>query len=472
MDKLNGDQPKATFGPEWLSFSKEHSSLSAHFASEDDLSGRYNNTSKVGLKTHYSSVKKVPLRFTRSKSTPLLPNVEEGAEHEQTKDKKPEDVFTMLKERNSFDRNFPTLNTSKPRNIPCPPNNVTTAHSPQNGSSLGSKMDNLSPGGSQPSAWKSSQSKSIPINGHTSQNGNATSPVRESTIETAEMQLATCIVPNVQPPKVLTKNRVELLTKKGPNKRKFDTSILRKATSEPNLPIPAAYQENYAKLMAAKKANLELHKEKFNTNTNSSNSNKEKAPDKLKTGTVVLNRSEFLKGLSKKEVSIGSQEDNVAMKSQSILHRRVCSDQSEMLSSDSSTLVLVAPGEDCRPELREALNSINSSKKEGTEELINGDGAHHIAIDRSISPKLNLEDEEKFLRNLGWLPEEEDHVPELTEEEILEESNKLKNWMNQMTNQKKRFSLGVSCIKKWQNDVLFHGYNHLDPEGLLSAKIY
>lgn len=28
------------------------------------------------------------------------------------------------------------------------------------------------------------------------------------------------------------------------------------------------------------------------------------------------------------------------------------------------------------------------------------------------------EAEERFLRNLGWVPDEEDHVPELTQEEI------------------------------------------------------
>jgi len=33
---------------------------------------------------------------------------------------------------------------------------------------------------------------------------------------------------------------------------------------------------------------------------------------------------------------------------------------------------------------------------------------------------VSVEDEEKFLRNLGWLPEEEVHVPELTQEEILD----------------------------------------------------
>ena len=71
-------------------------------------------------------------------------------------------------------------------------------------------------------------------------------------------------------------------------KKKFDTSLLRKATSEPNLPIPPAYQENYAKLMASRKVVADLHKEK-------------KTPEKTKLGTVVLNRSDFFKGIVKKE---------------------------------------------------------------------------------------------------------------------------------------------------------------------------
>jgi hypothetical protein len=61
-------------------------------------------------------------------------------------------------------------------------------------------------------AWKSSQSKPIPLNGNvTPPNGTATSPGSRDGSET-EIQLASCIVPNVQPPKVLTKNRVELVS--------------------------------------------------------------------------------------------------------------------------------------------------------------------------------------------------------------------------------------------------------------------
>jgi len=156
----------------------------------------------------------------------------------------------MIKERNSFDRNFPTLNTIKPRNINCVGNTPTingNTSSLQSTSASPTNSNKIEPTPS--SAWKISQSKSNPLTVPNSPpNGTSTSPNIRDGVE-SEMQLASLIVPNVQPPKVLTKNRIELLTKKGPNKKKFES--LRKATSEPNLPIPPAYQENYAKLMAA-----------------------------------------------------------------------------------------------------------------------------------------------------------------------------------------------------------------------------
>ena len=39
--------------------------------------------------------------------------------------------------------------------------------------------------------------------------------------------------------------------------------------------------------------------------------------------------------------------------------------------------------------------------------------------------KINPEDEERVLRLMGWRPEEEDHIPELTEEEIREIKSKM-----------------------------------------------
>jgi len=43
----------------------------------------------------------------------------------------------------------------------------------------------------------------------------------------------------------------------------------------------------------------------------------------------------------------------------------------------------------------------------------------------------NVEDEERFLRLLGWVPEEEDHVPELDEDEIAEVRLKINNYQQQ-----------------------------------------
>jgi hypothetical protein len=64
---------------------------------------------------------------------------------------------------------------------------------------------------------------------------------------------------------------------------------LRKATSEPNLPIPPAFQENYAKLMAAARKGALDPK------------HVPPKPAEKKVGTVVLNRNDFFKGLVKKD---------------------------------------------------------------------------------------------------------------------------------------------------------------------------
>jgi hypothetical protein len=60
------------------------------------------------------------------------------------------------------------------------------------------------------SAWKISQSKPIPLSTNSPPNTTSISPSTRDGAE-SEMQLASLIVPNVQPPKVLTKNRVELV---------------------------------------------------------------------------------------------------------------------------------------------------------------------------------------------------------------------------------------------------------------------
>lgn len=463
MAMLNGDQTKATFGPEWLSFKSGPS------ISEDDQSNQYNGAIKGGQRTHYSPTKKVPLRFTRSKSTPLLPVDEtQGGEGQISKEKKTEDVagvggFAMLKERNLFDRNFPTLNTQKPRLNVSSVNLNTNFSSPPPSTNPSPPTSVIKSEATPSSAWKIPQSKANPLT-NSPPNGVSISPNGREGVET-EMQLASLIVPNVQPPKVLTKNRVELLTKKGPPKKKFDASLLRKATSEPNLPIPPAYQENYAKLMAAARKGAPDPKH---------------PPPKViperekKLGTVVLNRNDFFKGRLKKESTSTSPQDESTITQ----HRRVASD--EWVHPTSNPL-LVNPGEDDESPhtpipttiittTTEERTPSGSSSNANIEPRINGftmqdQDSKHVNSNpirsRSVSPKLlSLEDEEKFLRNLGWAPEEEVHVPELSEEEIVEWEAKKLFWMSQMT-QRKRLSLDV-CIRKWQNDR----------EGMFVTKIY
>jgi hypothetical protein len=65
---------------------------------------------------------------------------------------------------------------------------------------------------------------------------------------------------------------------------------------------------------------------------------------------------------------------------------------------------------------------------------------------RRKSSSFTIEDEEKFLRNLGWVPEEEESIPELTHEEIVQ----VKGHMSGLT-QDKKVSLD-SSVKRWQHD--------------------
>jgi len=69
---------------------------------------------------------------------------------------------------------------------------------------------------------------------------------------------------------------------------------------------------------------------------------------------------------------------------------------------------------------------------------------------KDSSPKLlSVEDEERFLRDLGWVPEEEAHVPELTEEEKLEVKNVLQSKAAGMNKAKQSLD---NAIKRWQQE--------------------
>jgi len=149
----------------------------------------------------------------------------------------------------------------------------------------------------------------------------------------------------------------------------------------------------------------------------------------------------------KKEQIISQDENNLKV------HRRVASDgQSDLLEYKPTTSLQAEDYQANSPHIDEGNTNAVANELQGKEIGLNNKEAMEthaltgIANYRSTSPKLtSLEDEERFMRDLGWDPE--DPVPELTEEEI--ESIKL---VPQIHIQKKQFSLDDGMIKKWQNE--------------------
>lgn len=332
MDKKPGDT-QTTLGPEWLLSPKETNRSAASLEEDSSTSVNLPNGPKTG-RVYYSHSKRIPLKFTRSKSTPLLGNLEPREEKN--------DAFSMLKERGSFESNFPTLQPWRGETAPRPP-----------------------------TAWRRSADT-------LTDSLKASPPVAAPEVAASPpLHELAGLVPSIAPPKA-----------KKDSKGRFNPSIFRKASSEPNLPIPSAYADNYARLISKRQ-------EKTTGKTN----------DKPK-GTVVLNREEFVRGLARRDGTNSPTRESSPS-------RKDFDKKDDALNSDET-----------------------ASPSEGTE--TNGK-----------SPKLvSVEDEERFLRDLGWVPEEEHHVPELTEEEIME----VKSFMsNKIGKHKPAISLDVS-IGKWQND--------------------
>jgi len=103
------------------------------------------------------------------------------------------------------------------------------------------------------------------------------------------------------------------------------------------------------------------------------------------------------------------------------------------------------------------LETMDTTNGSSTERSHQTDCAEAEAADtqetrgrKNSSPKLlSVEDEERFLRDLGWVPEEEAHVPELTEEEKLEVKNVLQS--KAAGKNKAKQSLD-NAIKRWQQE--------------------
>lgn len=461
-----------TFGPEWLSFHNKDSTkqnLSAS-ADHDEVSRSCHNSPRVGRLSPHD--KTPPLKYTRSKSTSHLFG-ELPAEQPKS------DVFTILKERSSFDKNFPTLNNKgskvPPVTITIPNSNIGTpvTNSPKekesvwraqatsnptspllsnhnhlvfapsstsltssisnsnNNNNVSTSLSSLSSSTpSTPTTTSVSSSTLSPVNS-LSLSSPVSSPIsptmstyRSSLVNSSESNdgssgrevrspsssfsvlnpnfnnsnpnvsdpssdsmsmdhLMRGLLPSNQPPSndkqkpsLLNRTRAELLvppskkvgsgggTKIIPPFVKFNPPTFRKSTSEPTLPLSPAYEEKYAKLMATQKktsiaATSKLKESYFENYDNIQT--KPRTPSSSSTGSSgSSDRNDFFLNLlnqeeQKKKKLEGDQSD---------------AEQSSFLD-------------------QEKVKSITSE-----------------------------EDEEKFLRNLGWVPEEEDHVPELTEDEI------------------------------------------------------
>jgi len=322
-----------TFGPEWLN--KEHSFPQAE--PSHDEGGRH--ISPKGRPPHLGK-NRLPLKFTRSKSSPLL--LQPPKPPEQVLREKAALASSETSQPVNFEKNFPTLSTK------APPTKPATG-----------------------SAWKQSPIEVITPKqkDSTKQNGQT---IEEKAAD--DLEHLKGLVPSTAPPppKVLRGSK-----KPGPKgsspagpkpsvpKPPFNKSMFRKASSEPTLPLNPTYQEKYAKLLAQGNKN--------NSSASSSGSNtperKDPGSDNEKNNKMFESRTDFFLGLLKEEQRRMKQQTDPNVK--------------------------------------------DHSSENGESKL------------KSLERVLNTEDEEKFLRDLGWVPEEEVHVPELTEQEILEVRAKL-----------------------------------------------
>eukprot|EP01119_Soliformovum_irregulare_P010885 TRINITY_DN2681_c0_g1_i2.p5 TRINITY_DN2681_c0_g1~~TRINITY_DN2681_c0_g1_i2.p5 ORF type:complete len:333 (-),score=72.85 TRINITY_DN2681_c0_g1_i2:2526-3524(-) len=318
MDKTS-ESRSSVLGPEWLSYSSN--TIDPH---------NFKTTREYFLSSKQQSVK-----FTRSKSTPLLlpQNVEPVlAEPKQS------DVFGELREHNTFERDFPSLNgTGK---APVQPEKKEGAW---RNLALQEEKKTLAPAQRRPG-----------------------SPSLNAAPHDDRIEELRSLVPVIQTSKI----RKEQGGKKVPLKaelnrvngvKRTEISSLRKATSEPMLQIPPAYADNYSKLIAKKPAPPREEKGK---------------------GTVLLNRAEYLKGLvSPKHEPVEAPPTPTRKTSDPVV----------------PVTFIVMP--------RSAPITSKDQSPDQDSEIANAT----LILDA---------DEERFLRNLGWVPDEEDHVPALTPEEI------------------------------------------------------
>lgn len=391
-----GEFASKPLGPEWLT-------KDSQFDSATDESGRQGSNTTGRRVFFQDKVKpRVPLEMLgRSKSSPVLTQ-------ETTVPTAPKevDVFTLLKEKNSFDKNFPTLNTRKP--VP-----VQQASNPN-----GSEKE-LQTAWKPPTAIRASSTSQLPIN------TNQLREEKKAAIEEKEVDKAQVPIHSVLPVPVPAKprNKVELVSPKkpaqslkplppdsqSPKNRRFDPSLLRKACSEPNLPLNMVDAANYEIKLMPPKA---------------------RPPSNLSS-----NRNDFFQNLIKKE-----QQRAVSIPSQHSQHEQNISTQLGTFTEPETKIYV------------ENTNNFHGDEHltEGVDET-NPPDDEPDATEKQCKNQVSEEDEERFLRDLGWLPEEESHVPELTDEEILQVKNRLGGMEHR---QSTKLALDIS-VKKWQNDKFF-----------------
>jgi len=198
------------------------------------------------------------------------------------------------------------------------------------------------------------------------------------------------LVPSTTPPKVLNRNRIELMTKKNGKpdltRKRSSPLILRKASSEPLLPC-LPYEENYTQLLFQRKlqSNAQI--------TNSVNS-------QIPPGANNSNRNWTYQGRFKK--------DPQKRRSQQLTDPEIETDTKGIVERLPET-----PSENQSTENDKNSQSVVEKSDQQAQSVTSEED------DVSLN-KIDSEHEERFLRDLGWRPEDEEHVPELTEQEIME----------------------------------------------------
>jgi len=192
-------------------------------------------------------------------------------------------------------------------------------------------------------------------------------------------------------------------------------STMRKATSEPALPIREDYADKYAKLLAMKKAREEKAKQ---------NSEIQKS-----------DRNDFFQELIKKEEEEKKKQDPTQLIEHSVME------------SNGSTANQVENGQN-----QIVQNSTTDSQPNQYQQKIIGDkttqqNSNITSVRETRSSSFSKEDEEQFLRKLGWRPEEEEKIPLLTQEEIVQ----VRHFEKGLLKEKNKISLDLS-IKKWQHE--------------------